>query len=74
MSSEVGSTDYSEGVSESFLSEPSSYPYMPLESSQTSIELTFHSVSQVMRERERERERERAVAVMLVAAVVVALK
>ena len=53
----MGSTGYSEGPSENFLSEPCSYP--DLESSQTSIELTFHTISQV-NEIERERERERA--------------
>ena len=51
----MSSTGYSEGASENFLSEPCSYP--DLESSQTSIELTFHSISQV-KEKERERGRE----------------
>lgn len=52
-SSEIGSTGYSESVGESFLSEPSSYPddCLPIDSSQTSIELTFHSISQVSHNR-----------------------
>ena len=47
--SEPPSTGYS--ASESFLSEPSSYDCLPMTSSQTSIELTFHSVSQVSHNR-----------------------
>ena len=47
--SEPLSTGYS--ASESFLSEPSSYDCLPMDSSQTSIELTFHSVSQVSHNR-----------------------
>ena len=47
--SEPPSTGYT--ASESFLSEPSSYDCLPMSSSQTSIELTFHSVSQVSHNR-----------------------
>lgn len=49
MGSEPHSTGYS--ASESFLSEPSSYDCLPMDSSQTSIELTFHSISQVSHNR-----------------------
>lgn len=45
-SSEIGCTGYSESsITESFLSEPSSFH--DIDSSQTSIELTFHPFSQV---------------------------
>lgn len=47
--SEPPSTGYS--ASESFLSEPCSFDCLPMDSSQTSIELTFHSVSQVSHNR-----------------------
>jgi hypothetical protein len=51
-SSEIGSTEYSESIAESFLSEPSTCPEgYPMDSSQTSIELTFHSISQVSHNR-----------------------
>ena len=49
MDSEPHSTGYS--ASESFLSEPGSYDCLPMDSSQTSIELTFHSISQVSHNR-----------------------